>query len=78
MKAGVRPIILESAFVPEYPTYWVVSESASAGVELLVADGQLEYEPSFARGAGGQFVPEPALALQLAQSPRPFARKGQR
>lgn len=83
MKAGHRPIIIDCAFVPEHPTYWHVPESASAAVELLVEDGQVEYEPGYARAAGGLFT-GPAVALQpvaAADAPRapagkPFARKG--
>ena len=82
MKAGHRPIVVECMLVPEYPTYWHVPESVSAAVELLVADGLIEYEPAFSRGAGGTFAPE--LALQqvavapAAGGPKPFARKAPR
>lgn len=69
MKAGHRPIIIDCAFVSEHPTYWHVPESASAAVELLVEAGQIEYEPTFARGAGGQFAPAPELALQVVAEP---------
>ncbi len=61
MKPGVRSIIVDCAFVPAHPTYWTVPESASAAVELLVADGQVEYEPNYARGAGGAFAVQPQL-----------------
>jgi hypothetical protein len=81
MKPGVRPIVLRGyILVPEYPTYWAVPEDASASVELLVNDGQVEFEPSFARGVGGTFAP--ALALDPvtpdADTPKPFGRKGVR
>lgn len=82
MKAGHRPIIIECMFVPEYPAYWHVPESASAGVALLVADGQVEYEPSYTRGAHGAFAPEPALQVVSTSPARPappakaFQRKG--
>lgn len=71
MKAGHRPIIIDCAFVPEHPTYWSVPDSASAAVELLVEAGQVEYEPSIARGTGGMFT---GPAVQLA--PVEPARRG--
>jgi hypothetical protein len=81
MKPGVRPIVLPGCIlVPEYPTYWNVPDNASAAVELLAKDGQLEYEPSFARGAGGTFAPALALTPVTpdADAPKPFGRKGAR
>lgn len=89
MKPGFRSIVLPGCVLaPEHPTYWTVPESVSAAVDQLVEDGQVEYEPSFARGAGGLFAqatPVPELALQVVEAqpaPRPappapsFARKG--
>lgn len=73
MKPGVRPIVVGGCqLVPEFPTYWDVPADDAAGVALLVEDGQVEYEPVFARGAnGGDFAP----ALQTVQvAARPPAR----
>lgn len=84
MKAGCRPpyVGARRGVLPEYPTYWQVTSDIEAAVELLVADGQVEYEPCFARGAGGHFaVQGPELALQqVAVAPAgppaaAFARK---
>lgn len=80
MKPGVRPIVLECMLVPEHPTYWNVPESSSEGVALLVADGQVEYEPVFSRGEAGTFSVEAALQ-PVAQAPagaKPLSRKAPR
>jgi hypothetical protein len=86
MKTGCRPPYAGArrGVLPEHPTYWDVTPDIEAAVALLAEDGQVEYEPSFARGAGGQFAiaaAEPALALVAAAppapaSPNPYARKG--
>lgn len=89
MKAGCRPPYAGArhGVLPEHPAYWMVTADIEPAVALLVEDGQVEYEPSFARGAGGLFAqaaPAPELALQAveaAPAPRPtpapsFARKG--
>ncbi len=69
----VRPIILDCAFVPEHPAYWLVPESASAGVALLVEAGQVEYEPSYTRTE----IAGPALQLVTdARAGRVLARRG--
>lgn len=85
MKAGCRPIYAGAriGLVPEHPAYWAVPDSIAAAVELLASDGQVEYEPSYARGAAGTFVPEPALqvmgmdeAAPARKAPNnPFGRK---
>lgn len=75
MKPGVRPIIIDCSFVPDYPVYWSVPESASAAVALLVQDGQIEYEPAMARrGDDGQFAVQTALQ-PVAAATKPFQRK---
>jgi hypothetical protein len=66
--------------VPEHPAYWAVPEDASAAVELLVADGQVEYEHNLSRAAGGLFS-GPAVqvvAAEAAPAARPFQRKAPR
>lgn len=85
MKSGYRPPYAGArrGILPEHPTYWPVTPDIEAAVKLLVEAGQVEYEPSFARGTGGQFAVEaPALEL-VASEPTPppapaaaaFARK---
>lgn len=76
MKPGCRPPYVNAriGMLPEHPTYWIVPESITAAVELLVSAGQVEYEPSYARGAAGTFVPEPALQVMGADEAAP-ARK---
>jgi hypothetical protein len=78
MKAGVRPIVLPGCIrVPEHPAYWAVPDNASAAIELLVADGQLEYEPSASRvprTAAGTF----AVVMPPAAPPADFSRKARR
>jgi len=84
MKKGRRPIIVECAVVPEHPEYWSVPDSAAAAIELLVADGMVEYEPAFARADGGQFAPPAAAVAAVVVTPpppagaRPFSRRGGR
>jgi hypothetical protein len=79
LKPGVRPIVVDCAMVPEYPTYWTVPESHADAVALLVEDGQAEYERAAAvRGPDGTFAVQPTLAPVAAASAggaRPFSRK---
>ncbi len=67
MKPGVRSIIIDCAIVPEYPKYWCVPASASAAVEMLVQDGQIEYEPAYVRAP----MVEPALQTVDVAASRP-------
>lgn len=82
MKSGVRPVVLGGVvLVPEYPTYWEVPADTADGVAQLVAEGQIEYAPEFARNSAPA---EPALqVVEVAPAParadsRPFARKAPR
>jgi hypothetical protein len=70
MKQGCRPpyVGARRGVLPEYPTYWDVTEDIAPAIELLVADGQIEYEPCLARGAGGLFT-GPALQTVVACDP---------
>ncbi len=77
MKPGCRPVIIDCALVPEYPTYWPVVDSASAAVELLVQDGQVEYEANVSRSSAGTFAVATLQPVAPATAaPAPFARKG--
>ncbi len=77
MKVGCRPVYLgaRAGVAPEYPTYWNVPADASAAIELLVADGQVEYEPNYARGAGGAFAAQPALQEVAVAPGEKFRRR---
>jgi len=77
MKPGVRPVCLSGAVLaPEYPTYWAVSQADAAAVALLVQDGQVEYEPAYARGA---MAPPTEVTVQpVVTRPAPPARAFQR
>lgn len=65
MKAGCRPpyVGARRGVLPEHPVYWEVSPDIEAAIDLLVKDGQVEYEPNIARGPGGAFT---GPAVQLA------------
>jgi hypothetical protein len=83
MKNGHRPIVLAGGtwLVPDHPTYWAVPAAESDAVDQLVAVGQVEYAPEFAR-AGDVVVPQ-LQVVELAPAPargdaRPFARKAPR
>jgi hypothetical protein len=72
MKPGCRPVILGGiTLAPEHPTYWNVPADDAAAVELLVASGQAEYEPEFARAPGGAFTSPALQQVAVAQRPAP-------
>jgi hypothetical protein len=75
MKPGVRPLVLDGCtMVPEYPAYWAVPTSFGGAIDLLVRDGQVEYEPEFKPSAAGVLTEQ--LGVQtVAVSSKPFARK---
>jgi hypothetical protein len=65
MKPGCRPpyVGARRGLLPEYPVYWTVTDDIEAAIQLLVSDGQIEFEPCLARGASGLFT-GPALQLE--------------
>ncbi len=65
MKPGCRPpyVGARRGVLPEYPTYWDVTADIEPAIALMVADGQVEYEVSLARGVAGLFT-GPAVQLQ--------------